>query len=98
MSAGEMESVLEKLVCWRRGHSRDGRMAQAEKHGFKVQAMWKKVIVVTKRKDFGNHLRKLLLSGTEWVNALGTSKSVASHDGGDDGLDSSKDGKQCARQ
>ena len=97
MSAGEMESVLEKLVCWRRGHSRDGRMAQAEKHGFKVQAMWRSVQTKTTRANFGSALRKMLLSGTEWVQSLSSRPTVATEKGGEHG-DHSMDGKRRARQ
>uniref|UniRef100_A0A6U4YXK8 Globin domain-containing protein n=1 Tax=Hemiselmis andersenii TaxID=464988 RepID=A0A6U4YXK8_HEMAN len=43
---------------------------QATKYGFTVQDMWDMVQERTTEAKFGSTLRKLLLSGTEWVSSL----------------------------
>ena len=72
-------------------------MAQAEKHGFKVQTMWRNVQSKTTRANFGTALRKMLLSGTEWVQSLSSRPTVATEKGGEHG-EHSLDGKWLAVQ
>ena len=49
---------------------------EAHQHGVRAQEMWKLVKQRTTRAQFGKALRRLLLSGTEWVQSL-SAKSAA---------------------
>jgi len=51
---------------------------EAEKYGLKVQEMWRVVQQRTTRAAFGSALRKMLLSGTEWVQSLSSRPAVVS--------------------
>ncbi len=79
-------ALLQRLRCSKRCDAEAARAgAQAEKHGCKVQDMWRGVQQRTTRASFGSALRKLLLSGTEWVQSLSSRPTVATdkdeHDG-----------------